>query len=120
LTVSFPKGFLFGWSQAGFQSEMGTPGSEDPNSDWYAWVHDQENIASGLVSGDLPENGPGYWGNYRRFHDAAPRRTSRCWGPRCRACPSLTGSPPGTSRRGSPWGSSRSRPFPPEGRLTGI
>jgi Beta-glucosidase/6-phospho-beta-glucosidase/beta-galactosidase len=71
LTVSFPKGFLFGWSQAGFQSEMGTPGSEDPNSDWYACVHDWENIASGLVSGDLPENGPGYWGNYRRFHDAA-------------------------------------------------
>jgi len=26
-----------------------------------------------LVSGDLPENGPGYWGNYKAFHDAAQR-----------------------------------------------
>ena len=69
--MKFPKDFRFGWSQAGFQSEMGTPGSEDKNSDWYAWVHDPENIAAGLVSGDLPENGPGYWGNYKAFHDAA-------------------------------------------------
>jgi beta-galactosidase len=69
--MSFPSDFKFGWSQAGFQSEMGVPGSEDPNSDWYAWVHDPENIATGLVSGDFPENGPGYWGNYRIFHDAA-------------------------------------------------
>jgi len=50
---------------------MGFPGSEDPNSDWYVWVHDPENIAAGLVSGDLPENGPGYWDNYRAFHDHA-------------------------------------------------
>jgi beta-galactosidase len=69
--MSFPPDFRFGWSQAGFQSEMGFPGSEDPNSDWYVWVHDPENIAAGLVSGDLPENGPGYWDNYRAFHDHA-------------------------------------------------
>jgi beta-galactosidase len=67
----FPSNFKFGWSQAGFQSEMGFPGSEDPNSDWFAWVHDPENIAAGLVSGDFPENGPGYWDNYRIFHDVA-------------------------------------------------
>ncbi len=67
----FPLNFKFGWSQAGFQSEMGTLESEDPNSDWYVWVHDNENIASGLVSGDFPENGPGYWGNYRLFHENA-------------------------------------------------
>ena len=71
MNISFPKSFKFGWSQAGFQSEMGTPGSEDPNTDWYVWVHDPENIASGLVSGDLPEYGPGYWGLYRVFHDNA-------------------------------------------------
>jgi beta-galactosidase len=69
--MSFPSDFKFGWSQAGFQSEMGFPGSEDSNSDWYAWVHDQENISAGLVSGDLPENGPGYWNNYKIFHDNA-------------------------------------------------
>ena len=69
--IPFPRSFLFGWSQADFQSEMGLPGSEDPNSDWWAWVHDPENIAAGIVSGDLPENGPAYWHNYKKFHDAA-------------------------------------------------
>lgn len=71
--ISFPKNFKFGWSMSGFQFEMGTPGSEDPNSDWYVWVHDKENIISGLVSGDFPENGPGYWGNYKIFHDNAEK-----------------------------------------------
>src|SRR5579875_2796382 len=52
---------------------MGLPGGEDPNSDWYLWVHDRENIAAGIVSGDLPENGPGYWHRFREFHDAAER-----------------------------------------------
>ncbi len=72
MTISLP-GIRFGWSQAGFQSEMGLPGGEDPNSDWYLWVHDRENIAAGIVSGDLPENGPGYWHRFREFHDAAER-----------------------------------------------
>ncbi|PSN90571.1 beta-galactosidase [Candidatus Marsarchaeota G2 archaeon OSP_D] len=70
--ISLP-GIRFGWSQAGFQSEMGLPGSEDPNSDWFAWVHDKENIAAGVVSGDLPEYGPAYWHRFREFHDAAER-----------------------------------------------
>jgi beta-galactosidase len=34
---------------------MGLPGGEDPNSDWWAWVHDKENIFAGIVSGDLTE-----------------------------------------------------------------
>ena len=29
MTVSFPKGFLFGWSQAGFQSEMNMSSGKD-------------------------------------------------------------------------------------------
>jgi beta-galactosidase len=65
----FPKGFRWGWSGAGFQFEMGLPGSEDPNSDWYVWTHDPENIAAGLVSGDLPENGVAYWHLYKQFHE---------------------------------------------------
>lgn len=69
----FPKGFLFGWSQSAFQFEMGIKGDEDPNSDWYVWVHDRENISAGLVSGDLPENGPGYWHNYKIFHENAEK-----------------------------------------------
>ncbi len=68
---NFPKDFKFGWSQAGFQSEMGDNNALDDKSDWYVWVHDKENMQSGLVSGDMPENGPGYWNNYKSFHEAA-------------------------------------------------
>jgi len=49
------KKFLFGFSESGSQFEMGLPGGEDPNSDWWAWVHDKENIFAGIVSGDLTE-----------------------------------------------------------------
>jgi len=68
--LSFLTDFKFGWSQAGFQSEMGL-GDVDPNSDWFKWVHDRENLAAGLVSGDLPEDGPAYWMNYETFHNNA-------------------------------------------------
>ncbi len=71
--IKYPKEFIFGFSEAGFQFEMGLPGSEDPNTDWWVWVHDRENIISGLVSGDLPENGPGYWHLYKQDHDLADR-----------------------------------------------
>ncbi|MEM0134353.1 MAG: beta-galactosidase BgaS [Thermoplasmatales archaeon] len=67
----FPEKFKFGWSQAGFQSEMGSKDSSDPNSDWWVWVHDKDIISSGLVSGDFPEDGPNYWHNYTKFHDIA-------------------------------------------------
>ena len=63
----FPKGFKFGYSLSGFQSEMGLS-DEDPNSDWWKWVHDEVNIESGLVSGDLPENGVAYWDLYKKYH----------------------------------------------------
>ena len=59
-----PKGFLWGTAIAGFQSEMGGGRSTDPTSDWWAWVHDKGNIASGTVSGEMPENGPGFWLKY--------------------------------------------------------
>lgn len=70
---SFPKNFMIGYSASGFQFEGGLPGGENPNSDWWVWVHDPENIASGLVSGDFPEDGPGYWHLYRTDHDIAER-----------------------------------------------
>ncbi|MCA6214811.1 glycoside hydrolase family 1 protein [Thermococcus bergensis] len=70
---AFPKTFLFGYSWSGFQFEMGLEGSEVPNSDWWVWVHDRENIAAGLVSGDLPENGPAYWHLYKQDHDMAEK-----------------------------------------------
>jgi len=63
----FPKGFKFGYSLSGFQSEMGLS-DEDTNSDWWKWVHDEVNIESGLVSGDLPENGIAYWDLFKKYH----------------------------------------------------
>jgi len=63
--------FLFGFSESGFQFEMGLPGSEDPNSDWWIWIHDRDNIFAGIVSGDYPENGAGYWDLYKIDHGIA-------------------------------------------------
>lgn len=71
--MKLPKSFAIGFSESGFQFEMGFPGLEDPNSDWWQWVHDGDNIASGLVSGDLPEQGPAYLALYREDHDMAVR-----------------------------------------------
>ena len=64
----FPEDFLFGVSLSGFQFEMGGKDSVDDKSDWFLWVRDPVNIASGLVSGDLPENGPDYWNKYKEDH----------------------------------------------------
>ncbi|MEM2005318.1 MAG: beta-galactosidase BgaS [Zestosphaera sp.] len=69
--MRLPDRFLFGFSEAGFQFEMGFPGLEDAHSDWWVWVHDPDNIASGVVSGHLPEDGPGYLRLYRSDHEIA-------------------------------------------------
>ncbi len=71
--TQFPKDFLFGFSMSSFQFEMGIPGSEDTASDWWVWTHSHENITAELVSGDLPENGPGYWNLYSIDHTIADR-----------------------------------------------
>ena len=60
----FPDGFLWGTAMAAFQVEMGL-GEVDSRSDWYVWVRDENNIKKGLVSGDLPEDGPGFWALFR-------------------------------------------------------
>ncbi len=65
-----PEGFKFGFSEAGFQFEMGVSDVDD-NSDWYLWTHDENNRKKKLFSGDLPENGPGYWDYYQQDHDLA-------------------------------------------------
>uniref|UniRef100_A0A7C5RIU3 Glycoside hydrolase family 1 protein n=1 Tax=Fervidobacterium thailandense TaxID=1008305 RepID=A0A7C5RIU3_9BACT len=69
----FPKGFMFGVSMSGFQFEMGW-GDErdlDPNTDWFVWVREPGNLVNGVVSGDLPEFGVGYWLNYEKVHKLA-------------------------------------------------
>ncbi|MGC8831901.1 MAG: beta-galactosidase BgaS [Thermoproteota archaeon] len=69
----FPKNFLWGAAEAGFQFEMGDPDGRnvDPNTDWFKWVHDARNIRNRTVSGDLPENGVNYWELYKVDHDLA-------------------------------------------------
>jgi beta-galactosidase len=66
----FRDGFLLGFSLAGFQSEMGM-GENDENSDWWKWVHDENNIRTGLVSGDQPEDGVAYWELYKNYNEMA-------------------------------------------------
>src|SRR3954469_20164496 len=60
-----PRGFLWGVATAGFQGDMGRGAPNDPNSDWWAWVRDPENIQQKRVSGDLPENGGSQWTKYK-------------------------------------------------------
>ena len=59
----FPNGFLWGVAISSFQAEGGL-GKVPDASDWWAWVHDPENRRRGWVSGDLPEDGPGFWELY--------------------------------------------------------
>ncbi|MDW7978589.1 MAG: hypothetical protein RMH74_07280 [Candidatus Caldarchaeum sp.] len=69
--MPFPRNFLWGVSSSGFQFEMGGPGGLDSNTDWFVWVHDRRNIDGGVVSGDLPEQGPDYWNRFRQDHELA-------------------------------------------------
>ncbi|MVT13397.1 MAG: family 1 glycosylhydrolase [Euryarchaeota archaeon] len=64
--MKFPSDFLWGTAISAFQTEMGSSReSISDKSDWYVWVHDEENIREGIVSGDLPENGDGFWDFYK-------------------------------------------------------
>ncbi len=66
MILKFPNNFIFGTAISAFQTEMGSSKeSVSENSDWYKWVHDENNIKDGIVSGDLPENGDGFWDLYR-------------------------------------------------------
>ena len=70
----FPRSFQWGVAEAGFQSEMGRGHWLDRSSDWWAWAHDSKNVEDGVVSGDLPENGPGFFARYKQDVDLAARR----------------------------------------------
>lgn len=61
-----PRTFLWGVATAGFQGDMGTGAPNDPNSDWWAWVRDPQNITQKHVSGDLPEHGAAQWTHYKQ------------------------------------------------------
>lgn len=76
MTSPFPEGFLWGTATAGFQVDMGCPTEPvetcgDPNSDWYQWVTDPDIKAAGLVEGDDPHEGPGFWELFEADFDRA-------------------------------------------------
>ncbi|PMP74774.1 MAG: beta-galactosidase [Aciduliprofundum sp.] len=72
IIMSFPENFLWGTAISAFQTEMGSSReSISDKSDWYVWVHDADNINDGTVSGDLPENGDGFWDYYKQDIDNA-------------------------------------------------
>jgi beta-glucosidase/6-phospho-beta-glucosidase/beta-galactosidase len=64
-SARLPRNFLWGVATAGFQGDMGPGAPNDPNSDWWAWVRDPENIQKKRVSGDLPERGGSQWTKYK-------------------------------------------------------
>jgi beta-galactosidase len=70
----FPKDFQWGVAIAGFQAEPGLGRNLDPGSDWWLWSHDPANIADGVVSGDRPEDGPGFLARNRRDLGLAAKR----------------------------------------------
>ena len=59
----FPDGFLWGTAISSFQVEMGR-GEPSDKTDWWAWVHDKGIKEEGIVSGDTPLDGPGFWELY--------------------------------------------------------
>lgn len=64
--ADFPPGFLWGTAISGFQTEAGgVPVNGDPGSDWWVWTRDPFNVTSGHVTGDLPEDGPGFWDRFQ-------------------------------------------------------
>jgi beta-galactosidase len=71
MVIKLPKGFLFGFSTAGFFTTRQASRGSEYESDWFKWIHDPKNILTRAVSGDLPENGPGYRDLYRSDHDMA-------------------------------------------------
>jgi hypothetical protein len=43
VVAPFPDGFLWGAAISGFQSDMGLGAPDDEGTDWWVWVHDQDN-----------------------------------------------------------------------------
>lgn len=65
MQLKFPDGFIWGTALSAFQTEMGI--SEDSvceGTDWYLWANSEEIAREGLVSGDKPQNGDGFWDLY--------------------------------------------------------
>ncbi len=65
MKIEFPMGFIWGTAISAFQTEMGSTRESDFNqTDWYEWANSEQIIKEGLVSGDKPQNGDGFWDLY--------------------------------------------------------
>jgi beta-galactosidase len=69
--LTFPAGFRWGVSTAGFQSEMGGGATLDINSDWWQWMHDPWNRLLLGWKAAVPEDGPGEYLEYQTDADLA-------------------------------------------------
>ncbi|MEM0272417.1 MAG: family 1 glycosylhydrolase [Thermoprotei archaeon] len=70
--LRFPSGFQWGTAISAFQTEMGRGLVErPPRTDWLEWATSAEIKQEGLVSGDDPRDGPGFWEHYREDMDSA-------------------------------------------------
>jgi len=56
---------IWGTAISGFQADMGPGVPPDTKSDWWVWMHDEENQISKRVGEDKPEDGPAFWKNYK-------------------------------------------------------
>ncbi len=65
MKIEFPKGFIWGTAISAFQTEMGSSDSANfEKTDWYEWANGEQIIKKGLVSGDKPQDGDGFWDLY--------------------------------------------------------
>jgi len=65
MRIRFPDGFIWGTAISAFQTEMGSSGeSVFTGTDWFTWANDMDIIREGLVSGDRPQKGDGFWDLY--------------------------------------------------------
>jgi beta-galactosidase len=66
MKIRFPEGFIWGTAISAFQTEMGSSDeSVFIGSDWYEWANSDFIIKKGLVSGDRPQDGDGFWDLYK-------------------------------------------------------
>ena len=66
MKLIFPAGFAWGTAISGFQTEMGSgPASIYTKSDWYEWANNEQMKKEGLISGDKPQDGDGFWDLYK-------------------------------------------------------
>ncbi len=66
MKIEFPEGFIWGTAISAFQTEMGSSNEGNfDGTDWYEWANSPQIIKEGIVSGDRPQEGDGFWDTYQ-------------------------------------------------------